>query len=83
MKRLNVIGASMLLGAIFGVAGTMSVVQTASIDTQPALPTPSKCESLTVADLLADPNYTSDSALIQALSILPDDLPLLRCNPRK
>jgi len=79
MKRYHVIGASILLGAIFGALGTMSVVHTASIDVvQQTLPTPGKCESVNAQELRSA--YADDSALIQALEFVPDDLSFLRCH---
>lgn len=80
MKRYKVLGAAVLLGAVFGSAGTMVVVHTSTIDVaQTILPTPAHCVSVTTQDLINDPVYGKDTALTQALQFAPDDLPFYRC----
>ena len=81
MKRYTIIAASLLAGAVIGSSASIVVVHSASIDDvqAQALPKPAKCFSVTVRDLITDPRYTNDTALVGALSILPDDLPFFRC----
>ena len=81
MKRYKVLVASLMLGAGIGVAGTLVVVHTSTIDVaaQTVLPKPSECSSVLVSDLETDPRYESDTALIAALSVLPDNLQFYRC----
>jgi hypothetical protein len=81
MRRHTILGLSALLGAIVGSLGTMSIVHTGTIEAlQNALPVPAVCNTVTVSDLKADPNYGNDSALEQALSKLPEEMSFLRCH---
>jgi len=83
MKRYKVLGAAAMLGAIVGALGTLSIVHTGTLeDGQSNLPKPAVCSNVTAQDMVSDPVYSGDSALVEALSMLPQEMTFLRCHHR-